>query len=264
MARLTPGLIPKSSALTISARRWRSGHAPPGRSDCILPRLTGPAEAYLPDAMTRTLRLYADQPPGIRLFVRLRHLLAPLERIADRVPSCGRILDVGCGHGLFGNLLAQQSPARVVEGVDPSAAKVAVARRAGRSLPNVRFWRGTIEDVRGSGYDAITVLDVLYLLPPECKREFLLRCRALLGPRGVLLLKTNDTAPRWKYAVTHTQERLMTRLGLTSGDALHFFSQAQHLTLLGEVGFNVRAERLDGWWPYPHMLFECRPRGDPA
>jgi 2-polyprenyl-3-methyl-5-hydroxy-6-metoxy-1,4-benzoquinol methylase len=212
----------------------------------------------LASAIQAALRLYDDQPLGIRLFVRARHLLAPLERIAAPVPAQGRILDVGCGHGLFGNLLALQSSRRSVEGVDPSAQKILVARQAARALPNVRYWSGSIERVRGRDYQAITILDVLYLLPPAEKLRLLERCRDLLAPDGVLVLKTNDTAPAWKYAVTRAQEAVMTGIGLTMGHGLYFFGEAQHLELLDRVGFSVSAERLESRLPYPHMLYVCR------
>ena len=196
--------------------------------------------------------------------MRARHLLAPLDRIACHVPPEGDVLDVGCGHGLFACALALDSPRRSVRGIDPSAAKVGVARAVSRHLPNVRFEQGTLDRVAAGRADAITILDVLYLLPPEDKRALLLCCRALLAPGGVLLLKTNDIAPAWKFAVTRAQEAAMTGLGLTLGQGLHFFSQRQHLELLRAVGFDVRVVPLDGWWPYPHRLFVCRPTGERA
>jgi 2-polyprenyl-6-hydroxyphenyl methylase/3-demethylubiquinone-9 3-methyltransferase len=194
--------------------------------------------------------------------VRARHLLAPLDRIASYVPPVGQVLDVGCGHGLFACALALEAPRRGVRGVDPSAAKIAVARAVSGHLPNLRFQQGTLEQVAGGPVDVITILDVLYLLPPADKRALLGRCRALLGPDGLLLLKTNDTAPAWKFAVTRAQEAAMTGLGLTMGRGLHFFSQRQHLELLRAVGFDAYVVRLDGWWPYPHRLFVCRPAAE--
>ncbi len=190
-----------------------------------------------------------------------RHVLAPLDQIAAYVPRCGEILDVGCGYGLFSNALALEEPRRSVVALDPAGPKVAAGRRAGRSLPNVRYLQGTIDAARGGSFDAITVLDVLYLLPPAEKRYLLACCRELLKPGGVLLLKTNDTRPRWKFLVTWLQEAIMTRSGLTLGRGLHFYSEAQHRALLCDLGFEVQVVRLDGWWPYPHLLFICRPAG---
>lgn len=206
------------------------------------------------------LRLYRRESLGIRLFVRARHLLAPLERIAAAVPRQGEILDVGCGHGLFACLLALQSPERRVLGVDPAPAKIAVAQRVASQLPNARFQLGTADDVDGGPFAAITILDVLYLLPLEEKRRVLRRCRELIAPDGLLVLKTNDTHPGWKYGATRLQERLMTGLGLTYGrNGLHFLSCDEHRALLGQCGFRAEVEHLPSRLPYPHTSFLARP-----
>jgi 2-polyprenyl-3-methyl-5-hydroxy-6-metoxy-1,4-benzoquinol methylase len=208
--------------------------------------------------MARALHLYARESVPVRLHVAARQRLCPLERIAAYVPDRGRVLDVGAGHGLFGNLLALQSEARQVVGVEPMTSKVAVAQRVARGLPNVSYRAGTADDVTDGPYDVVTILDVLYLLPPAAKRALLQRCHALLAAGGLLLLKTNDRSPAWKYAWTRGEEWLMTTLGLTAGQGLYFFSAAQHLALLAETGFRARVVRLDNWLPYPHRLFIAR------
>ena len=77
-------------------------------------------------------------------------LLAPLRRVAAEVPARGRILDLGCGHGLFANLLATSAPERDILGVDPSSEKLRVARHSSRGLSNVRYQLGRAEDVQGA------------------------------------------------------------------------------------------------------------------
>lgn len=211
-------------------------------------------------AIRQSLGRYNGQSLGIRGFTLARHVLAPLARVLDAMPPSGRMLDVGCGHGLFANALALGSPDRDVLGVDPSGAKITVARASSRGLPNVRYQQGLVQDVQESNFDGISILDVLYLLPVEEKLAVLRACRERISPSGVLVLKTNDTRPPWKYRVARLQEQLMTGLGLTMGHGeLHFVSREQNAGLLELAGFQPRVVDLNNWLPYPHVMFVSRP-----
>jgi 2-polyprenyl-6-hydroxyphenyl methylase/3-demethylubiquinone-9 3-methyltransferase len=222
---------------------------------------TAPVRAPLASsaAIRRSLARYGGQSLGIRAFVRARHLLAPLGRVLDAMPAAGRMLDVGCGHGLFANALALGSPDRQVLGVDPSAAKIAVARASAAGLTNVRYLQGVVQEIDEGGFDAISILDVLYLLPLDEKLAVLRACRERIAPDGVLVLKTNDTRPAWKYRVARLQETVMTGLGLTLGHGLYFVGRDQHVRLLERAGFRARVVDLNTWLPYPHVMFVSRP-----
>jgi len=211
-------------------------------------------------AIRRSLGLYTGQPLGIRGFVLARSILAPLARVLAEMPTSGRLLDVGCGHGLFANALALGSADRQVLGVDPSGAKIAVARASSSSVANVRYEHGMVQAVDDGEFDGISILDVLYLLPVEEKLAVLRACRERISPSGVLVLKTNDTRPPWKYRVARLQEQLMTGLGLTlSHGDLHFLSREQNAGLLELTGFQPRIVDLNTWLPYPHVMFVSRP-----
>jgi 2-polyprenyl-3-methyl-5-hydroxy-6-metoxy-1,4-benzoquinol methylase len=209
-------------------------------------------------AISRSLARYGRQPLPIRAFVRARHCLTPLARILAELPERGRILDVGCGHGLFANALALGSPERRVVGVDPSPAKIAVAR-ATAAGSNVRFVQGVVQALDERGFDGIAILDVLYLLPVEEKLAVLRACRERIAPDGVLVLKTNDTRPAWKYRVARLQEQAMTGIGLTMGRGLYFLSREQNAALLELAGFHPRTVVLRSRLPYPHVMFVSRP-----
>jgi 2-polyprenyl-6-hydroxyphenyl methylase/3-demethylubiquinone-9 3-methyltransferase len=210
-------------------------------------------------AVRRSLSRYAGLSPGIRCFVLARYLLAPLARVLAAMPESGRMLDVGCGHGLFANALALGSSARQVVGVDPSGAKITVARASSAGLPNVRFVQGIVQQIDERAFDAISILDVLYLLPVEEKLAILRACRERIDPNGVLVLKTNDTRPSWKYRVARLQEEAMTGLGLTMRHGLHFMSRDQNASLLELAGFRPHVVDLNSWLPYPHVMFVSRP-----
>lgn len=204
-------------------------------------------------------KLYRDEPLGTRLFVRARRLLAPMPLIAARVPRAGPLLDVGCGHGLFSLAMAAADPLRRIVGIDPSPVKIEVARRVGASFGNVQFREGIVESIEGDTFTAITVLDVLYLLPDAQKKSLLAACRRLLAPHGTLVVKTNDTHPAWRFQVARLQEKLMTGAGLTLGTGeLHFRSCAENAALLRAAGFAVEIHHLAHWSPYPHTLFVAR------
>jgi 2-polyprenyl-3-methyl-5-hydroxy-6-metoxy-1,4-benzoquinol methylase len=206
------------------------------------------------------LRRYRKAPLFIRCFTFGRHLLAPLERIAAHVPPRGAILDVGCGHGLFANMLALGADRRWILGVDPSAAKIDIARRSSRGLQNIEYRLGTIDQITERNFQAICILDVLYLLPDEKKLEVLQACRDRLAADGVLLLKTNDIRPRWKFAVVRAEEELMVRaIGFTYGGEVHFRGIPRYIELLRQAGFGAQVLSLDSWLPVPHRLFLARP-----
>ncbi len=213
--------------------------------------------------MRDVIRLYSDQGLGIRLFVRLRHLLSPLEILEDKVPQAGNILDVGYGHGLFTNYMALRARPRNIVGIDPSVAKFKVAKKTEGRVPNVHYILGDIADVVEHGsFDAITIVDVLYLLPEAEQKEILRACYQLLSDSGVLLLKTQDTKPLWRFILTYVQETVMVNLKLTlGGKKLHFLPAPKTREILEAAGFSVEYFKLPSSLFYPHIVFVCKKEG---
>jgi len=175
------------------------------------------------------------------------------------VPDAGRLLEVGCGHGLFSHEAALQHPDLEVLGVDPDPSKIAAARSAAGEEARVRFREGTLEnDVPEEGFDAVAVLDVLYLVPFEKWPDFLSACYVRLRPGGKLLLKEVDTEPRWKFWRCYLQEILSVRLlGITHGGAFAFAHREEMRELLHAAGFwDVCVTLMDRGYLTPHVLYE--------
>lgn len=204
-----------------------------------------------------------------RLHLSVRYLVCPLHKIAAHVPSEGVIVDVGCGHGLFAQLLGRLSPKRRVIGFDLDAHKIGLAAQlgaAGRGFPNLEFRVEDAAQAQVPPAQAVTILDVLYLVPYAAQEKLLADCAAKLAPGGVLLLKEIAERPRWKFWANWLEESLMVRvLRLTAGrGGFYFRTRAGWQELLTRLGLQVSTIELDRGYYHAHVLFVGRKPGAAA
>lgn len=196
-----------------------------------------------------------------RLHMIVRWRVCPLPAIAALVPSQGVIVDLGCGHGLFAQLLARQSPTREVIGVDLDSHKIALAEQltVNRDLPNLRFSANDIAKTDMPPAQAVTILDVFYLVPYAIQEQLLAVCAKKLAPGGVIVLKEMAERPRWKVWLNWLEETLAVRvLGITAraeSTRFYFRSRAEWGTLFEKLGFTVQTVPLDHGYYHPHVAF---------
>jgi 2-polyprenyl-3-methyl-5-hydroxy-6-metoxy-1,4-benzoquinol methylase len=208
-------------------------------------------------AAQRSLAAYAEESRTTRLHTRGRWGSCPFRLVEAEVPRSGRILDIGCGHGIFTLYLALRSGARKVEGIDVDAEKIAIARRAADRCESVAvsFSSDDVAGLTPESCDAVTLVDVLYLLGPPARRTLLDRASSLLAPGGVLVVKEIDRRPRWKYAITKLQELAATRIvRITAGTVVDFPPPSEYVTQLTAAGLEVSARRIDRGYKTPHFL----------
>lgn len=207
--------------------------------------------------MADVLDLYREAPLSIRTIVKGRVLLSNLEFVEQHVPESGTIVELGCGHGLFSNLMALRSPAREVIGIDLSPEKIEWARSTVGSRSNIRYLCGDMFETEIPPCDAIAIVDVLYLMPTDLQRRILRFCRENLKPGGQLVWKAQETRPRWKFAWTYFQELLGTAVGMTVGKRgrMCFMSREEALRSLREAGFDPKAVDMPTGLPYSDVLY---------
>jgi cyclopropane fatty-acyl-phospholipid synthase-like methyltransferase len=211
----------------------------------------------------QALSLYRNQPLGVRLHTRLRAWSAPMDAVVSALPRDGSLLDVGCGHGLVSNEAALRSPLARVLGIDLSETKIASARATVGERTNVEFRLQALESVEESGFDAVGLIDVLYLVPEGSWAACLRTCLGKLRPGGLFVLKEIGTEPRWKFERLKLQEFMSTRiLRITRGDTLHFESGEDLRRRLQGAGFeDVSLKALDAGYTSPHVLLTARRPG---
>jgi SAM-dependent methyltransferase len=198
---------------------------------------------------------YRGETWSTRAHLHVRWRSCPFAAVVAALPDEGPVLDIGCGHGLLAVSAARED--RPFLGLDVSAERIAVANRAAGAVPPVAASFDLLaEALPGGPFAAVTVVDVLYLLPEPHQRDLLARARSLLEPGGSLVVKEMDTRPRWKAGWIRSQERLATGpLGITRGGAgLHFTSNATQAAWLDELGLTTTVQRLDRRRPWPHTL----------
>jgi len=168
----------------------------------------------------------------------------------------GRILDVGCGFGLFAAYFGQTHPRRRIVGVDPNARRIELARRvAGRlGMHQHSFVVGDVRDAALDGtFDAAYVLDVMHHLPPDDQRRVLERLRSLLAPGGMLVVKDITTEPRAGLLFTEALDRLM----VGWNEPLAYRHHREWGEMLTALGFKVRMVRVPDVLPYPHVVISA-------
>jgi 2-polyprenyl-3-methyl-5-hydroxy-6-metoxy-1,4-benzoquinol methylase len=228
----------------------------------VRPAADGPSfeapEVWSSEAIARIARAL---PPIERAYAKVRFsILRPkLLSVMDLLlPDEGRILDVGCGFGLFAAYFGQTQPGRTIVGVDPDARRVKLATQVSKSLGlDNSFQVGDVRDHSLEGpFDAAYVLDVMHHIPQDDQRAVLARLRDLLVPGGTLIVKDITTEPRFGLLFTELLDRVM----VGWDEPLAYRHHREWGQMLDELGFRVRMVRVPDILPYPHVVIAATKR----
>jgi 2-polyprenyl-3-methyl-5-hydroxy-6-metoxy-1,4-benzoquinol methylase len=210
-------------------------------------------------ALERAVHRYRDAPLIARALVHGRAFLSDLAFVDRYVPRHGFIVDLGCGHGLFANVLAEAAPNRRVLGIDNDERKVAVARGTIQERETVRFEIGDIVHEAPPKCDAVTIVDVLYLLAPSDQEAVLRKAAGALAENAPLVVKAQERVATPRYALTYAQELVTTALGVTRGGArrFHFLARDEAVAMFERAGFLVDVIDMPSR-PYTDVVYLAR------
>jgi ubiquinone/menaquinone biosynthesis C-methylase UbiE len=119
-----------------------------------------------------------------------RAALVPLRQALAEHPGGARLLDIGCGTGLFLREVKRNHPRLAVTGLDLSAPYLDVARRRLADWSGVDLIEAGAEAIPAGDatYDIVTCVYLMHELPPAARRKVAAEIARVLRPGGVLIL----------------------------------------------------------------------------
>jgi 2-polyprenyl-3-methyl-5-hydroxy-6-metoxy-1,4-benzoquinol methylase len=200
---------------------------------------------------------YTSLSPKERLHIAGRLRACPWQKMTGHIPKGRHLVDIGCGHGLFLNLLELTgSRHEKLTGFDPDERKIAVALRSASG--RLSFVSGSA-DQWPDGADTYTLMDVLYLVPFAVQEELISAIHTKLPVGGHLVIKELDTRPLAKFVFAYCEELVMVRLlKATLGTKFYFRSSAQFKELAERSGFRAEVIDLQRGYLHPHVMLVCR------
>jgi len=256
---------------------------PGGRGGGRGPRPRAPARRFEAELIDAAARRYDDAGVAVRRFARgkLRRDPIYLALLAGgELPRRGRLVDLGCGHGLALAVLATAAewpgdgtrprwpagwpPAAAgleLIGIERSARRAAAARAAAGGGAEVR--EADLTAVDPPPCDAALLLDVLHYLGAADQEALLDRTARALAPGGVLLIREADAAGGLRFALTRAAERLAALARGHWRQRFHYRSAAGWERLLADRGLDARTRPMGRGTPFANVLIVAQTPAPP-
>ena len=185
------------------------------------------------------------------LFIKIRFFTAPYRQLETCVPQSGFIIDLGCGYGIFSNLLALLSPQRNILGLELDTSKI---KYADQGIVNVRFQTADITKAKIPDADCILLIHVLHHLNSYSEQEVLLKaCYDKLKEGGKLIICEIDRYPWWKFILAKIADYL-----LYPGDRIYYRFPKELLAFLRTLPLDIQYQKSHQYTPFSHVTYVCR------
>ena len=193
-----------------------------------------------------------------KLYVFIRFIIIRiniLSLIESYLPKSGKLMDIGCGFGLFSLFFKLKSKNRHIVGVDINPKRIDQANKAAQSLhlENIEFFCKNAADFELTHLDGIVILDLLHHISPFDKWKLLETCYQKLNSGGVLVIKDITTLPLWKYLFNYLMDILV-----VGREPVYYLHHQDFEIMLRKIGFSVSFQLINDWLPYPHILLICK------
>jgi len=179
-------------------------------------------------------RVYVDSPLFRRMIQRWRPYICPFHLLVEEMPKAARVLDVGCGSGLFLALLAHHGKLSEGYGFDSNAEAVEMANRMLHRLPpdpDVHIeYRDAAAAWPSGEFEIVSMIDVLHHVPPDEQRNVIFEAAQHVAPGGLFLYKDMVDRPLWRAWANRLHDLVLAR------QWIHYASLADVCRWVEEAG----------------------------
>lgn len=208
----------------------------------------------------KVLALYKEAGLIDKIHMWIRYSLCPFNYLESFLPKEGKILDFGCGHGIFANLIALKSAKRKVVGIDPSTSKIESARKSLDQRQNIKFINVETEQFDEVKFTAVTMIDVLYLIHYDKQNKILNKSRKYLNKSGLLMIKETVAENSLRFLAASLEEWLMVKIlkKTLGGNNFYYRTEDEWVNFLTQLGYQCKSIKLKTF--APSCLFLCSPK----
>ena len=192
-------------------------------------------------------------------FSKIRFWDAPFFEVEKLIPKKGRIIDIGCGEGIFTNFMGVTARQRKILGIEIDKTRVG---QADKKLSNVLFKQGDATKIKIPKCDVIVLFHLLHHLRGFAYQERVIKnCYKALKKHGKLILVEPDIKPSLKYLISWFTDHFIVPILFEKRLFelnIYFRKKKDWIDLLSNNGFSVKAIPVEEGKPFTNVIFECR------
>ena len=184
-------------------------------------------------------KLFLKENPIVVVFLILRYLILPLKNVINYLPSKGKILEVGSGHGLLSYYFAYNNKNLNIIGIDPDLKRTNFAKRSFGNLVNLKFQDGFFDyKFEKKDFDCIIFYGVFCLMNDESVISLLKISKMKMKKNSVIYI--SDIIKNQKSLIYHFhifRENFFKIIGFTKGNVVISRSNKKWNEIFRKSGF---------------------------
>ncbi len=190
-----------------------------------------------------------------KYFSKWRFKVAPYIEVEKYIPKEGKIIELGCGEGIFTNYMGISSVKRKITGFEISSERI---KEASRKLPNVSFKKADVTKANLPSSDAIVLFHLLHHLMSQKDQEKLLeKCVKALKKNGSLVIVEVNMKPSLKFLIAWFFDHFIVPTAFEKRffSRIFFRKQNKWVKILKNNGLKVKKYEFEKNMPFPHIVF---------